>query len=124
MNAQELDYELLRLRKQLDNAQTMVAELEALIGAPFSEALNAGVDRVEAGQPYALLEVLEKLRGAFHKVAQDRNKWRAQAKRLTLPEDEHVIAWECMRCGRALESDTQACPYCGYTTYRLIRRKS
>lgn len=75
------DDELLRLRRELDAAQTMVAELEGVIGTTLVHALRAGHDRVERGQPYALVEVLENLRGAFHKVAEDRNMWRARAKR-------------------------------------------
>jgi len=73
--------EIARLKARLDSAQILIAELEELIGAPSADALNAGVDRVGAGQPYALLELLERLRGAFHKMAEDRNMWRARAKR-------------------------------------------
>jgi len=70
-----------RLRRELDHAQTLVAEAEALLGMPIVEALAAGTERALAGMPYSIAETYEALVGAFRKMARDRNKWRAQAKR-------------------------------------------
>jgi len=70
-----------RLRAELDHAQTLLAEWEAVVGMPLVTALNEACERVETGQPYTIVGAHEALRGAFHKIAEDRNKWRAQAKR-------------------------------------------
>jgi len=70
-----------RLRRELDHAITMNEEWEALVGAPFRECVIAAQARVSAGKPYALAEVLGNLSEAFRSVAEDRNMWRARAKR-------------------------------------------
>jgi hypothetical protein len=68
--------------------ETRLTEWEALVGTDLSTALWSATARVEAGQPYSLTahvvelqEELTKVRGAFHKMAEDRNMWRARAKR-------------------------------------------
>lgn len=66
---------------ELEHAQTLLAEWEALVGMPLPQAIAIAVARVDANQPYALGEAYEALTGAFHKLAQDRNMWRARAKR-------------------------------------------
>ena len=78
-----------RLRAELDHAQTMLAESEAVIGMPVVEAIRAAVARVDASDPYALTDVVEqqrvtiiKLHDAFSLVARSRSEWRARAKRV------------------------------------------
>jgi hypothetical protein len=68
--------------------ETELAEWEGLVGQTLIEALKAGTARVEAGDPYALAEMIEqqritiiKLRDAFDQVARSRNEWRDRAKR-------------------------------------------
>jgi hypothetical protein len=68
--------------------ETELAEWEGLVGKTLIEALKAGTARVEAGDPYALAEMIEqqritiiKLRDAFDQVARSRNEWRDRAKR-------------------------------------------
>jgi hypothetical protein len=65
-----------------------LAEWEGIVGQTLIEALKAGTTRVEAGDPYALTEMIEqqritiiKLRDAFDQVARSRNEWRDRAKR-------------------------------------------
>lgn len=41
-----------RLRRELDDAQTQLAEWEAVIGMPLGEAVRIGHERVERGYPY------------------------------------------------------------------------
>lgn len=76
------DDETLRLREQLDHAQTMLAEAEAVIGMPVTEAIRAAVARVDARRPYALTEAYDALTRAFEVMARSRNEWRARAKRV------------------------------------------
>lgn len=70
-----------RLRAELDHAQTLLAEWEALVGAPMLAAVCSAVARVDSNRPYALTEAYDVLAGAFHKIAEDRNMWRARARR-------------------------------------------
>lgn len=70
-----------RLRVELDHAQTLLAEWEALVGQSLPAAVHCAVARVDSHRPYALTEAYEVLAGAFHKLATDRNEWRARARR-------------------------------------------
>lgn len=63
-----------RLRQELEHAQTLLAEWEALVGTSLPAAVHCAVARVDKNKPYAL-------NGAFHLVAEDRNMWRARARR-------------------------------------------
>lgn len=70
-----------RLRGEVDHAQTLLAEWEAIVGMPLVPAVQQAIARVDAGRPYALAEAHELLVGAFHKIASDRNEWRSRARR-------------------------------------------
>lgn len=80
--------DLLRFRRELEERETEVAEWEAIVGTPLAQAMADAHARHDAGGPYALVEALgemreelERVRAAFGKVAEDRNMWRARAKR-------------------------------------------
>jgi hypothetical protein len=77
-----------RLRGEVEHAQTLLAEWEAIVGMPLVPAVQQAIARVDANEPYALAEVLEEqrvtiieLRDAFDRVAKSRNEWRSRAKR-------------------------------------------
>lgn len=70
-----------RLRLEIDRAVTKDAEWEAVVGMPLAQAMADAHARYDANAPYALTEALDELRTAFRKVAEDRNMWRARAKR-------------------------------------------
>jgi hypothetical protein len=77
------------------DTETLLAEWQALVGAGLTESLRWAVERVNAGEPYALTEALavsqqrlalvvdrfNKLSEAFDKVVKQRNEFRARAKR-------------------------------------------
>jgi hypothetical protein len=66
---------------ELIHARAMLAEWEALVGMPLPQAVAIAVARVDDNRPYTLAAAHEALTGAFHRLAQDRNMWRARAKR-------------------------------------------
>lgn len=51
-----------RLRAELDHAQTLLADWEAVVGVPLLAAVCSAVARVDKREPYALTEALEERR--------------------------------------------------------------
>jgi hypothetical protein len=78
-----------RLRAEVERAVTALEEWEQLVGIPLPQAIAAAHARIEADDPYALIEFVEqqqitiiKLRDAFDRAAASRNRWRDFANRL------------------------------------------